>query len=42
MQDSNNIPLFRTWKGWYLAVLIIHFSLIALFYLITNIYNLPS
>jgi ferric iron reductase protein FhuF len=38
MNRKNNIPLFASWKQWYIAVLVVLLLLIAFFTWLSNYY----
>ncbi len=39
MEDKNNIPVFGSWKGWYIAVIALHIIGIIVYFMITKTYT---
>jgi hypothetical protein len=39
METNKRIPVFKTWRGWYIAVLIAQVAGIFIFYLLTNTFH---
>jgi hypothetical protein len=39
MENRNQIPVFKTWRAWYLAVLIMQAVGILVFYLLTTTFH---
>ena len=39
MENKKEIPVFGSWRGWYIAVIALHIIGIIVYYLITNAYT---
>lgn len=42
MKKSKDLPLFKSWPQWYIAVLALHAVVVLAFYILTLIFNINS